>query len=103
MLHRYAFFPMATAQGGVTRLEAPWDKRSKAAGLFLQFVHALEMINPMLKSLAYSKHHGCGGAHAQLVRGAVDVEPVVGQAFQARNFVTHFVVQDLRAAAGDRV
>ena len=61
------------------------------------------MVDAMLKSLAHAKHHGGRGAHAQLVRRAVDVKPIVGQAFQSRDLVTHFVVQNFRAAAGKRI
>ena len=55
----------------------------------------------MVEGLADAEHHGGGGAHAQLVRVAVDVDPVVGGALQARDLVADFVVENFRAAAGN--
>ena len=57
----------------------------------------------VLEFFADAKHHCGRRSHAELVRGAVHVEPVFGQALQARNAVAHFVVENLRAAAGDGV
>ena len=53
--------------------------------------------------LADAEHHGGGSPHAELMRGAMHVEPICGQAFQAGNLVTHLVVENLRAAAGNRI
>jgi len=61
------------------------------------------MVDPVLDGLADTKHHGRGGAHAELVCGAMHQEPIRGQAFQARDFVADFIVKDLSAAARNRI
>ena len=61
------------------------------------------MIDAMLVVFADAEHHGRRGPHAELVRGAMNIEPIVGQALQARDLVAHFVVQNLRAAAGNGI
>ena len=63
----------------------------------------LEVIDAMLECLAHAEHHGGGGAHAQLVRGAMHVDPVFGQALQAGDLVADFVVENFRAAAGNGI
>ena len=68
----------------LSRLEGPRDERREAAGFFLKIVESLEMVHAMLEVLADAEHHGRGGAHAELVRSAVNVEPVFGQAFRRR-------------------
>ena len=57
----------------------------------------------MLEVLAHAEHHGGGGAHAKLVRGAVHVEPVFGEALQASDPLADFVVENFRAAAGNGI
>src|SRR5271156_4816927 len=61
------------------------------------------MIDAVFVIFAYAEHRGRGGAHADLVGGAVNVDPVVGQALQAGDFVAHFVVENFGAAAGDGI
>ena len=61
------------------------------------------MVDAVLVVLADAEHHGSGGAHADLVRGAVHVDPVIGQALQAGDLVSDLVVENLGAAAGDGV
>src|SRR5450432_558993 len=61
------------------------------------------MVDAVLVFFADAEHHGGGGAHAELVRGAVHVEPVGGQAFQAGDLVADFVVENFGAAAGDGI
>ena len=100
---RRDFVPAAAAERGVVRLEGPGDEGGEAAGFFLQVVDVLEVIDPVLQLLAAAEHHGGGGAHAELMRGAVDAQPVFGEALQAGDFVAHFVVEDFGAAAGDGV
>ena len=95
--------PVASAQRRVLRLEAPGDKRGESAGLFLQLVEPLEVVDPVFDVLAHAKHHGRGGAHAQLVRGAMHVDPVLGQALQTGDLVADFIVEDFRAASGNGI
>src|SRR5271157_3126983 len=57
----------------------------------------------MFESFAAAEHHGGGSAQAELVRGAVHQEPLLGGALQARNPPAYLVVQDFRSSAGDRV
>ena len=61
------------------------------------------MVDAVFVILAYAEHHGRGGAHADLVGGAVNVDPVVGEAFEAGDFVADFVVENFGAAAGDGI
>ena len=63
----------------------------------------LEVVDAVLVGLADAEHHGRRRPHAELVRGAMHVEPVVGEALQARDLVAHFVVENFGAAAGDGV
>ena len=65
------------AERGVLALEGPGDEGGEAAGVFLQVAHELEVIHALLEGLAAAEHHGGGGAHAELVRGAVHVDPVL--------------------------
>ena len=51
----------------------------------------------------HAEHHGGGGAHAQLVRGAMHVEPVLGQALEPGDLVADFIVENFRAAAGNGI
>src|ERR1022692_3128632 len=61
------------------------------------------MVYAVFVVLAYAEHHSRGGAHADLVGGAVHVDPVVGQALEAGDFVADFVVENLSATAGDGI
>ena len=85
------------------RLECPGDERGEAAGFLLQIMDGLQMVDAVFKFFTHAKHHGRGGAHAKLVRGAVHVEPVFGQALQTGNAVADFIVQNFSAAAGDGI
>jgi hypothetical protein len=97
------FVPFAAAERGILRLECPRDERGEAAGFFLQIVDRLQMINAVFVLFADPEHHGRSGSHAELVRGAMDVDPVFGQAFQARNAMADLVVENFGAAAGDGI
>src|SRR5258706_10370699 len=61
------------------------------------------MVEAVFVILADAEHHGRGGAHADLVGGAVDVDPVVGKAFEAGDLVADFVVKNFCAAAGNGI
>src|SRR5271167_1798650 len=95
--------PAASTKRSVLRLKRPGDERGEAAGLFLQFVDALEVVDAMLVALADAEHHGRRGPHAEHVSGAMHVEPVIGQAFQARDLVAHFIVENFGAATGNGI
>ena len=62
-----------------------------------------EVIDALLERLAAAEHHGGGGAHAERVRHAVHFSPFLGRALQAADAAADLVVQNLRAAAGDRI
>ena len=65
--------------------------------------HEVEVVHALLDGLAAAEHHGGGGAHAQLVRGAVHVDPLLGAALQAADAVADVVVENLGAAAGNGI
>ena len=94
---------MSSAERRIRRLETPRNKRGESAGFFLQVVQLLEVVDAVGVIFAYAEHHGRRGAHSQLVRRAVHIQPVAGQAFQARDLVAHFVIQDFRASPGNRI
>src|SRR6266851_2280166 len=99
VIDRRGFVPVPSAQGSVLRLKAPRDERREPARFLLQFVEALEVVDAVLIILSHAKHHGRGGAHADLMRGAMHVEPVFCKAFEPRDFVADFVVQNFSPAA----
>ena len=66
-------------------------------------VDVLEVIDAVLFGFADAEHHGGSGLHAQIVGGAVDVEPVLGGALEAGDLGADLVVENLGAAAGDRL
>ncbi len=100
---RGRFIPVPPAERGVLRLEGPRDEGGEAARLFLQIVDHLEVVDALLQRFAYAEHHGGGGAHAELVRGAMHVHPVLCEAFETRDAEAHFVVQDFGATPGDGI
>ncbi len=97
------FVPVAATEGGVVGLKAPGDEGGEAAGFFLQIVEGLQVVNAVFVVFADTEHHCGGGAHADLVGSAVNVDPVGGEAFEARDFVADFVVENFGAAPGDGV
>jgi hypothetical protein len=97
------FVPVAAAERGVVGLEAPGNEGGEAPGFLLQVVELLQMIDAVFVIFADAEHHGRGGAHADLVRRAVHINPVTREALQAGDFVADFVVQNLSAAAGDGI
>ncbi len=103
VLDRGGFFPSAAAEGGVAGLEAPGDEGGESTGLLLQVADDFEVINALIECLADTEHHGGGGAHAELVSGAMDGDPVGGAAFETGYSFSHIVVEDLGAAAGNGI
>ena len=61
------------------------------------------MFDALLDRFAAAEHHRGGGAHTELVRREVHVDPLLSRALQAADPSPHFVVKDLRAAAGNRI
>ncbi len=61
------------------------------------------MIHALLEGFAAAEHHGGGGAHAERVRGAMHVDPILRAALQAADAMAHGVVQNFGAAAGDGI
>src|SRR5206468_9463670 len=92
-----------SAECGVLWLEGPRDERRETAGLFLQLVDTLEVIGAMDKVLTDAEHHCRRGAHAKLMRRAVNGDPVLGQALQTGDAMADLVIQYFRAAAGDGI
>jgi hypothetical protein len=91
------------AERRIVRSENPWNECGEAAGVFLNAVNTLEMIDAMAQLFAAAEHHGGGGAQAQFVRGAVHIFPIVAGAFEARDFGADFVIENFGAATGNRL
>ena len=58
-------------------LEGPGDEGGESAGLFLQLRTTSKWFMRCSKVSPTAEHHGGGGAHAELMRGAMDVDPVL--------------------------
>jgi hypothetical protein len=61
------------------------------------------MVHALLDGFAAAEHHGRGGAHAELMRGAMHVHPILGVALQTADAMAHGVIEDLGAAAGNGI
>src|SRR5262252_11170356 len=61
------------------------------------------MIHALLDGLAAAEHHRRRRTHSELVRSAMDVDPLLGAALQTRDAMTHCIIENLRAAAGDGI
>ena len=83
--------------------ENPRDECREAAGIFLNAANALEMIDAVAQLFAATEHHGGSGTQPKFVRGAVHIFPIVAGAFEARDFGADFIIENFRAAAGDRL
>ena len=94
---------MPSAQRSVGGLETPGNKCGKTAGLFLNPAHNVEVIHALFDRFAAAEHHGRSGAHAERVRGAVHVDPVLGAAFQPTDAMAYGFVQNFGSAAGNRI
>ena len=84
-------------------LKAPRDEGGEAARFLLKIVENLQVIDAMFDRFANAKHHGGSRAHAELMRGAMHLQPIGSEAFEARNFVAHFIIQNFSSAARDGV
>src|SRR5581483_9690178 len=99
IFNRRRFFPVPSAQGRVRGLESRGDERGETAGLFLQLIEPLQVVDPVLIFFSDAKHHRRGCAHAKLVRCPMNIEPVIGKALQAGNLVANFIVENFCSAA----
>src|ERR1017187_199254 len=91
------------AERSVFALVGPGDEGGEAAGFLLQVADQFQVVHALLDGFAAAEHHGGGGAHAELVGGAVNVDPILHPALQAADALAHGVVQNFSAAAGDGV
>src|SRR5215210_644166 len=84
-------------------LERPRDERAKAAGLVLELPDPAHVLDALLERLDVPVHHRGGCGHAEAVRGAHDVEPLLRSRLLRRDLVAHAIDEDLGAAARERV
>src|ERR1035441_9821623 len=73
------------------------------AGLLLEIAHQLQMVHALIQGFPAAEHHGGGGAHAQMVGRAVNVQPFLGAALETADAGGHAVDQDFGAAAGNGI
>ena len=83
--------------------EYPRDECGEPAGLFLKLTNPFEMINAMAQLFTSTEHHLRGRSQDECMRRAMNLDPVVAGALQAGDASANFVVQNLRAASGDRL
>ena len=57
------------------RLKAPGDEGGESAGFFLKVADDFEVVDALVEGFADAEHHGGGGAHAELMSGAMDAAP----------------------------
>ena len=69
-------------------------------GAVLHLAHGKEVVQTMGGGFLVPKHHGGGGAQAQLVGLFHNAKPLFGSAFVGRNLGAHARVQNFRSAAG---
>src|ERR1051326_2099620 len=94
---------MPSSQRGVLGLETPGDEGRKPTGFFLQIVKPLKMVDTMFPRFAYAKHHGGGRPHTQSMGGAVDLNPILGQTFQACDPPANLIIENLRSSSRYRI
>ena len=97
------FFLHEASERGVLALESPGNERREPAGLFLQVADEIEVVHPLLDGLAAAEHHRRGGTHPELMGSPMNVHPFVCSALQPADPMAHGIIEDLGAAAGDRV
>ena len=76
------------------------DERLKAARLVLQLAQPAEVIDAVPGLLDVAVEHRGVGAQAELVRLAVDAEPLGGVGLVLADLIADFGMKNLRAAAG---
>ncbi len=65
-----------TLQIGALVLKRPRDEGGEAAGSILEITDAEEMLDPGRNGFANTEHHRRGGPKPEIVRHAVDIEPL---------------------------
>src|ERR1017187_2092587 len=103
VLHGGGFLLDEVAERSVFALEGPGDEGRETAGLLLQVANQFQVVHALLDGFAAAEHHGGGGAHAELMRGAMHVHPILGVALKAADAMAHGVIEDFGAAAGDGI
>jgi hypothetical protein len=68
----------------------------------LQFAQRDQVFDTLCRRLHVAVEHRGVAVDAELMRRAVDVEPAVGPDLALEDFIVHAIVEDLRAAAGER-
>ena len=61
------------------------------------------MIDALFDRLDVAVEHGDVGAHAEAVRGAMNLQVAIGAALVVADLAPHALGEDLRAAAGQRI
>ena len=87
----------------VLRLIRQRNETDEAAGLVLQISQLAQMIHAVGEGFDMAEEHRAGAAPAHLVPGAVDVQVFVGGFLAARDGGAHFLAENFRAAAGERI
>ena len=84
---RYSNAPAGGDVGhvGMIGLKGPTDKGGKTARFVLQLPQSFQVFDPLGERFDVAEHHRRRAAAAELVPDAVDVEPIVGQHFAARD------------------
>ena len=90
-------------QLGRFRHESKRDKAGKTAGFILQLAKLAQVIDPLLNGLDVPKQHGASAATTHLVPDSMDFLPFFGGFFPAANLVTDNRIENLCAAAGERI
>ena len=93
----------APLEDGVLGMERERDEGEEAVGLVLLLAQAQQVVDALLVGLDVAVEHRALRRDPHLVRGVVDVEPLVGMLLARRDQVAHAVGEDLGAAAGHRV
>ena len=98
---------LVAARPPSSRLPSRWNVHEmnarKPPRLVLHLAHAAHVLDALLERLDVAVHHRRGRRHAESVRVAHDVEPLVRVRLLRRDDVAHAVDEDLAAAAGQRV
>src|SRR5207247_9051409 len=91
-----------TTESGILPLKSPGNECGEAPGLILQVAEALEVPDPMLNLVTYSKHHRRRRPQPDMMRGPPNSQPLICSAFRS-NALAHFIIQNLRAATGHTI
>ena len=90
-------------QRRIVGMERQRNEGHEAVGLVLQRAQAYQVIDAVLVVLDVAVEHGAVGVQAQLVRGARGLEPLVAVDLVIADDAAHALVEDLGAAAGQRI